>query len=130
MAKLDATLQFGLQAAESEVNAEIAAPPGLEGSQFVVERARFLTGVDPKAHCVDPAPHLPYLEAACYIEPRLLEVAEDTPCEVPVARFAASRAEAFKFTKQVDDAGRLFLARTDEAPKKPTNESKSSVREP
>ena len=94
MAKLDAALQFGLQAAEAEVNAEIAASPGLEGSQSVAERARFLTGVDPKAHCFDPTSHLPYLEALCYIEPRLLEVSEHTPCEVPVARFAAPRAEA------------------------------------
>ena len=84
---------------------------------FVAERPRFLTGVDPKAHCFDPTPHLPYLEAACYIEPRLFEVSEHTPCEVPVACFAAHRAEALKFARQLDDAGRLFLARTDEAPK-------------
>ena len=59
VAKLDATLQLGMHVAGASTNDIIAAPPGLEGSPFVADRARFLARADPKEHCFDPVPHLP-----------------------------------------------------------------------
>ena len=67
-------------------------------------------------HHFDPVPHLPFLDAACYLETRLLEVGEHEPCDPPVARFSAPRKEALEFARQLDAAGRLHLARVDEAP--------------
>ena len=74
---------------------------------------------DLKNHCFDPTHWLPMLEAACYQEPRLLETDESraAKCPLPVSRFSAPREEAIAFAKQLDRAGRLFLATPEEAPK-------------
>ena len=95
----------------------IKPPPGLEGTPFVASRARFLAGADVDAHAFDPALWMPYLEAACYLEPRLLLDPSPPKCDIPIAKFRAPRTEALEFIRQLDKTGRLFLSEPELAPK-------------
>ena len=54
------------------------------------------------------------LEGAAYLEPRLLEVTGELS-DLPLLRFGADRGEAVTFANLIDKAGRLHLARPDEA---------------
>ena len=116
-AKLDATLELSMHAGFSTPGTFIKPPPGLEGTPFVASRARFLAGADVDAHAFDPALWMPYLEAACYLEPRLLLDPSPPKCDIPIAKFRAPRTEALEFIRQLDKTGRLFLSEPELAPK-------------
>ena len=120
-AKLQAVAELSAQIFNAEINDVVRPPPHLVSSPFKASRARFLNTPedDLKNHCFDPTHWLPMLEAACYQEPRLLETDESraAKCPLPVSRFSAPREEAIAFAKQLDRAGRLFLATPEEAPK-------------
>ena len=112
-AKLDSTFELALQVAGASVGARVAPPPGLQGSAFKADRAKFLrAGVEG----FDPVPWLPVLEGACYLEPRLLEGHQEKDSDLPLARFGASRREAIEFARMLDRAGRLHLSPPGQAP--------------
>ena len=87
-------------------------PAALVGGDFNAARAEFLNA----PALFDPAPHLGPFEAACFLEPRLLEVPRD-PCPHPVGGLRCQRAEILKFVRKLDAAGRLHLATPAEAPR-------------
>ena len=96
----------------------ISPPAGMVSSPFVAARAKFLDvpSGDLHRHCFDPAPWLQPFDAACYLEPRLLEW-DAGACPLPTSRFGASRAEALEFIQKLDRAGRLYLSDTTSCPK-------------
>ena len=87
-------------------------PAALVGGDFNAARAEFLNA----PALFDPAPHVGLFEAACFLEPRLLEVPRD-PCPHPVGGLRVQRAEILKFVHMLDAAGRLHLATPAEAPR-------------
>ena len=56
-------------------------------------------------------------DAACYLEPRILEY-DAGECPLPVSKFGASRAEAITYVQTLDKANRLYLADCSECPPK------------
>ena len=110
-AKLDALIDFARRAAFSPLGQDLAPPPAVVGANFKASRAEFL---HTPAH-FDLAAHLQPLDAACFLEPRLLEV-ECSPCPLPVAGIRSQRRELLQFARQLDLAGKLHLALPEEAP--------------
>ena len=112
-ANLESTFEFGQRISAALIGDNLPPPPGLQSATFTASRAKFLAGGFVPGF--DPVPWLPVLEGATYLEPRLLEVT-GVDSDLPVARFAADRSEAVKFAELIDSAGRLYLARPEEAP--------------
>ena len=111
-ANLESTFEFGQRISIASIGDSVPPPPGLQSADFKASRAKFLASDVPG---FDPVPWLPVLEGATYLEPRLLEVTE-TCSDLPMSRFSAPRSEAVEFAELIDTAGRLHLARPEEAP--------------
>ena len=115
--KLLATAELANSIIEARVGDTVAPPASLVTAPFKADRARFLAvdSSELRRHRFDPAPWLHPFEAACYLEPRIIEHdAGRRP--LPQSKFGADRSEAIKFAKMLDRAGRLYLADETECP--------------
>ena len=103
----------------AQAGATVTTPANLISSPFVASRARFLNvaATDLHKYHFDPAPWMHPFDAACYLEPRILEY-DAGECPLPVSKFGASRDEAITYVQTLDKANRLFLADCSECPPK------------
>ena len=111
-AKLDSLVDYAVEVA-ARAPGDVAPPPAaLVGATFKADRAEFMTE---HAH-FDPTPHLDVLDAACYVEPRLLELGAPA-CPLPRAGMRGQRHEVLRYVRRMDEFGKLHLAAPADAPK-------------